>query len=153
MEDLRAQFFYCEQQVEEAGTALDTQWEGHVGKLKRTIRSDQHSIREELSQAVMTNHKILTRQKGTVDEITKKLCSMQAAYPLTMSRAGRSPGKGKCETELDKLAESLREKSTLSPVKASTSNYLVSSAAVVSTLSPVKLSGSTIVSPVKAFSP
>jgi len=146
MEDLRAQFFYCEKQVEEAGNALDSQWEDHVGKLKRSIRSDQQSVREELSKAVMTNHKIIDRQRESVDEIKKKLLDLQDAYPITMGRPGRSPGKGKCETELDKLAESLREKSKLSPTK-SVNNLRFS------TPSPVKLSASAIVSPVKAFSP
>ena len=61
MEDLRAQFFYCEYQVE-GGNVLDSQWEEHVGMLKRTVRSDEHSVSEELCQTVMTNHKIIERQ-------------------------------------------------------------------------------------------
>ena len=115
MDKLRSQLFYCEQQVEEVGTVLDSQWEDHVTKLKRNLKGERSNVLEELSSAVVNNHKILDRQEDKVEDLQLRMRTLQARYPLTMGGAGRSPVKSKAETELDKLAASLREKSKLSP--------------------------------------
>ena len=115
MDNLRSQLFYCEQQVEEVGTVLDSQWDQHVTKLKRNLRGERSTVLEELSAAVVNNHKILDRQGDRVEELQLEVRRLQARYPLTMGGAGKSPVKSKAETELDNLAASMREKSKLSP--------------------------------------
>ena len=55
---------------------MDSKWEDHVCMLKKTVRSDEQSVREELSQAVVTNHKILERQSETIEEISDKVAEL-----------------------------------------------------------------------------
>ena len=113
LQEVRAALLYCEQQVEEAGAALDGQWEEHTARLKRTVRWEGRSVREELSLAALTQHTILQQQQARAADLASQLTKLQDTYPLTFG----SPRKGKAETELDKLAESLKEKSSLTPKK------------------------------------
>merc|ERR1719412_2266093 len=125
--------FYCEQQVEEAGNVLDDQWAEHVSKLKRSVSGRGSSrVLEELSAAVVSNHRVLDTAQDRVRELDTKLRKLQASYPALAPRAAtaRSPVKSKAESELDRLAESLRDKSKLSPTKTKTAPKVSASPSV-----------------------
>merc|ERR1719391_1591610 len=115
---LRAQFLYCEQQVEEGSRKLDLQWEAHTARLKRAVRGPVVQEGERLAEALLTNHQVLENQESQVEELEDKLRHLTLAYPITMARPGggaslNNSSVSRAEAEVDKLAEALREQSRI----------------------------------------
>merc|ERR1719309_1028643 len=122
MSDLLSQFTYTQQQLTEANHILDTEWEEHVGNLKKSVRGERPA-RETVYRVLSNNRNILDQQRRTVTEMMDRLKEQRLANITTGWRSldigggMREEEAAADEIELEKLAESLKEKSKITPVK------------------------------------
>ena len=82
MSDLLSQFTYTQQQLTEANHILDTEWEEHVGNLKKSVRGERPA-RETVYRVLSNNRNILDQQRRTVTEMMDRLKQQRLANITT----------------------------------------------------------------------